>query len=85
VLAFTALVGTIAGGMILARYWAVLLFEVLLTLTILLFSLFLVEARSIGGAALCLGVLIPAAWLFWKLIRVMGRIAVTRRGGRHPA
>jgi hypothetical protein len=79
VLAFTAVVGTVAGGMALARYWAVLLFEILLTLTILFFSLFLVEARGIGGAALCVGVLVPACWLFWKLVRVMGRIAVTQK------
>jgi hypothetical protein len=79
VLTFTALIGLIAGGMILTRYWAVLLFEVLLTLILLAFSLFLVEARSIAGVALCLAVLVPAGWLFWKLIRVMGRITVTRQ------
>ena len=65
--------------MALARYWAVILFEALLTLIILAFSLFLVEAESLGGAALCVGVLVPSCWLFWKLIRVMGRIQVTRR------
>jgi hypothetical protein len=82
VLAFTALTGTLAVGMLLARYWAVILFEALLTLIILLFSLFLVEAESIAGAALCLAVLIPSGWLFWKLIRVMGRIQVTRERRR---
>lgn len=79
VLAFSALTGTLAVGMALARYWAVILFEALLTLIILAFSLFLVEAESLGGAALCVGVLVPSCWLFWKLIRVMGRIQVTRR------
>jgi hypothetical protein len=78
VLAFTALTGTLAVGMALARYWAVILFEALLTLIILLFTLFLVEAESVGGVALCLGVLVPSGWLFWKLVRVMGRIQVTR-------
>jgi len=82
VLSFTVLIGLLAAGMALARYWAVLLFEVLLTLIILAFCLFLIEARSIAGVALCIGVLVPSGWLFWKLIRVMGRIAVTRQAQR---
>ena len=57
----------------------------LLTLIILLFTLFLVEADSVGGLAVCLGVLVPSGWLFWKLIRVMGRIQVTRREQLPPA
>ncbi|HUB76981.1 MAG TPA: hypothetical protein VL977_07980 [Solirubrobacteraceae bacterium] len=79
VLAFPLLTGVLAVGMALARYWAVLLFEALLTLIILVFSLFLVEARDLAGVGLCVGVLVPCGWIFWKLIRVMGRIAVTNR------
>jgi hypothetical protein len=82
VLTFSVLVGLIAGGMALARYWAVVLFELLLTVVILLFSLFLVEARSLAGAALCVAVIAPGGWLFWKLIRVMGRIGAAREAGR---
>jgi hypothetical protein len=82
VLAFTALVGLLAVGMAMARYWAVILFEALITLIILAFSLFLVEARNLAGVAVCLGVLVPSGWIFWKLIRVMGRIAVTRQRER---
>lgn len=78
VLAFTVLTGTMAGGMWLRRYWAVLIFEALLTLIILAFSLFLVEAVSIAGAGECVAVIGLAGWLFWKLVRVMGRLAVTR-------
>jgi hypothetical protein len=85
VLTFTAVLGALAVGMALTRYWAVILFEALLTLIILLFSLFLVEADSVGGLALCLGVLVPSGWLFWKLIRVMGRIQVTRHQPAPPA
>lgn len=85
VLAFTVLVGLLAAGMALARYWAVLLFQALLTLTLLLFSLFLVEARSLAGVALALGVLVTSGWLFWKLVRVMGRIAATQRVSRPGA
>jgi hypothetical protein len=78
VLAFSLLTGTLAIGMTMARYWAVLLFEALITLIILAFCLFLVEARNLAGVALCLGVVVPSGWIFWKLIRVMGRIAVGR-------
>jgi hypothetical protein len=58
----------------------VILFEALITLIILAFSLFLVEARNLAGVALCVGVLVPCGWIFWKLIRVMGRIQVTDHG-----
>jgi hypothetical protein len=81
VLAFTALTGTLAIGMAATRYWAVLLFEALLTLIMLVFTLFLVEAENIAGVGVCLAVLIPSGWLFWKLIRVMGRI---QAAGREP-
>jgi hypothetical protein len=79
VLAFSLLTGTLAVGMALARYWAVILFEALITLIILAFCLFLVEARNLAGVGLCVGVLVPSGWIFWKLIRVMGRIAVTNQ------
>jgi hypothetical protein len=85
VLTFTALVGALAVGMALTRYWAVILFEALLTVIILAFTLFLVEADSVAGLAVCLGVLLPSGWLFWKLIRVMGRIQITRRQQLPPA
>ena len=55
-----------------------LAFEALLTLIILVFSLFLVEASNIEAVVLCIAVLIGGGWLFWKLIRVMGRLAVPR-------
>ena len=82
VLTFTVLIGLLAGGMALARYWAVLLFELLLTLIILIFCLFLVEARSLAGATLAIAVIAPSGLLFWKLVRVMGRIGAGREAPR---
>jgi hypothetical protein len=76
VLAFTVLTVGIALGMWLARYWAVLAFEALLTLIIVVFSLFLIEASNIEAVVLCVGVIAAGGWLFWKLVRVMGRLAV---------
>ncbi|MGA2471007.1 MAG: hypothetical protein ABSG64_09990 [Solirubrobacteraceae bacterium] len=78
VLAFTGLMGLMAGGMWTTRYWAVLIFEALLTLIMLAFSLLLVAAVSLAAAAECAAVIGACGWLFWKLIRVMGRLAVTR-------
>jgi hypothetical protein len=77
-LSFSALTGLIAAGMWNRRYWGVVAFVALLTLIILVFSLFLVEASNIEAVVLCSAVLIGGGWLFWKLIRVMGRLAVPR-------
>ncbi len=74
-LAFTGLMALLAGGMWLRRYLAVLAFEALLALAVLVFSLFLVEASNVEAVVLCVAVIGASGWLFWKLVRVMGRIA----------
>lgn len=79
--------GSQAGGVFLAcvlallalemyrrRYWAVLAFEALLAFQILVTSLALVVASTLLAAGLCLLSIVLAGWLFWKLVRVMGRI-----------
>jgi hypothetical protein len=78
VLAFSAAAASLSVGMWMRRYLAVLAFEALLALIVLLFSLFLVEAGNIEGAVLCVGVIGASAWLFWKLVRVMGRLDAQR-------
>jgi hypothetical protein len=73
--AFIALVLVLlAWGMYRRRYWAVLGFEALLAFQILVTSLALVVASTIVAALLCLLSIMLGGWLFWKLIRVMGRI-----------
>ena len=57
VLAFTGLMALLAGGMWTKRYIAVLAFEGLLALAVLLFSLSLVEAANLEAALLCVGVI----------------------------
>jgi hypothetical protein len=69
----------LAQGMYRRRYWAVLGFEALLTFQILVTSLALVVASTIGAAAACLLAIGLAGWLFWKLVRVMGRIQASQR------
>ena len=58
-------------------------FEALLTFQIIVTSLALVIATSWVTAGLCLLAVGFAGWLFWKLVRVMGRIQAGERG-RNP-
>ncbi len=69
----------LARGMYERRYWAVLGFEALLAFQILVTSLALVVASTILAAGLCLLSVLLAGWLFWKLVRVMGRIQAGER------
>jgi hypothetical protein len=70
----------LAQGMYRRRYWAVLAFEALLAFQILVTSLALVVASTIGAAAVCVLSVGLGGWLFWKLVRVMGRIQATGDG-----
>ncbi len=70
----------LAGGMYRRRYWAVLAFEALLAFQILVTSLALVVASTLLAAGLCLLSIVLAGWLFWKLVRVMGRMQAGARG-----
>ncbi len=69
----------LARGMFARRYWAVLGFEALLAFQVLVTSLALVVAATILAAALCLVSIALGGWLFWKLVRVMGRIQAGER------
>jgi hypothetical protein len=78
--AFLALVlVALAWGMYRRRYWAVLGFEGLLAFQILVTSLALVVASTILAAVACLLSVGLGGWLFWKLVRVMGRIQAGER------
>jgi hypothetical protein len=64
----------LAVGMYRRRYWAVLGFEALLAFQVLVTSLALVVADTVRAAVLSLAGIVLGGWLFWKLVRVMGRI-----------
>lgn len=64
----------LAWGMYERRYWAVLGFEALLAFQIIVTSLALIVAATLLAAGLCALSIGLAGWLFWKLVRVMGRI-----------
>jgi hypothetical protein len=69
----------LAFGMYQRRYWAVLGFEALLAFQIIVTSLALVVASTISAAAICVVSVGLGGWLFWKLVRVMGRIQIGER------
>jgi hypothetical protein len=79
VLAFCAVMFLAAGGLWLARYWAVLGFEALLGIIVVFFSLFLLRASNVLAVVVCVPIICGAGWLFWKLIRVMGRLQAPQR------
>jgi hypothetical protein len=80
-----AILALLALGMYRRRYWAVLGFEALLAFQVLVTSLALVVASTILAATLCAVSIAFGGWLFWKLIRVMGRIQAGEREGRPGA
>ncbi|HXN37110.1 MAG TPA: hypothetical protein VN892_03660 [Solirubrobacteraceae bacterium] len=69
-----AILALLAQGMYRRRYWAVLGFEALLAFQVIVTSLALVVASTLAAAGGCLLAIMLGGWLFWKLIRVMGRI-----------
>lgn len=73
-LLLTGVLLALAWGMYQRRYWAVLGFEALLAFQMIVTSLALIVAETLLAAGLCLVSIGLAGWLFWKLVRVMGRI-----------
>ncbi|HEY2630823.1 MAG TPA: hypothetical protein VGI26_00415 [Solirubrobacteraceae bacterium] len=71
----------LARGMWERRYWAVLSFEALLAFQIIVTSMALVVAETLLAAGLCVVSIGLSGWLFWKLVRVMGRIQAGDRAG----
>jgi hypothetical protein len=79
VIVFTLLLGAMAWGLWRSRYWAVLGMEALLGITMMLFGLALPFAANARAVLVSIVVLVPAATLFWFLIRAMARIQMPER------
>lgn len=82
VLTFCAIMLAAAVGLWQRRYWAVLGFEVLLGITLVISGLWLLLASNWQGALLCVVVIALAGTLFWKLVRAMARIQMPSRPPR---
>lgn len=76
VLAFAVLMLVAAWGMWTGRYWAVLGFQALLAITIMIAALSLLVAGNLLAVLLCTAIIGLGGWLFWKLVRVLGRMKV---------
>ena len=80
VLAFSGLMALLAGGMWARRYLAVLAFEALLALDRARSSRCSSSRPRTSRRSCCASAVIGGGgWLFWKLVRVMGRLAPRRR------
>jgi hypothetical protein len=63
-----------AYGMWTKRYGAVLAFQVLLAIAVVIGFLFLLRASSLLDVLICFVLIVPTGWLFWKLVRVLARL-----------
>jgi hypothetical protein len=79
VLAYSALMAAAAWGMWKARYWAVLGMEVLLALVIMIFAVSALFAGNVLAVVVSVAVVVPAAALFWSLVKAMARIQMPVR------
>lgn len=71
---FVVIMLILAAGMWRRSGAAVLLFMALLAIIVVLFSLFLIEASNLLGVIVPLLFIGGGGFLFWKLVRVLGRI-----------
>lgn len=76
---FAVLMLVAAWGMWELKYWAVLGFQALLGVTIVIAALSLAVASNWIAVVLCLAIVGPGSWLFWKLVRVMARLQMPER------
>lgn len=79
-LAPTLIMGVLAWGMWRARYWAVVCFQAVLVFLIFaaVYAL-LVEATSVTGFAVTVGLLAVSGTLFWRMVKAMARIQMPER------
>jgi hypothetical protein len=78
-ISFAAIMLVAAWGMWNLRYWAVLGFQALLGVTIVIAALSLAVASNLTAVALCVTIIVPGGWLFWKLVRVLARLQMPQR------
>ena len=83
-ISFAALMLVAAWGMWNLRYWAVLGFQALLAVTVVIAALSLAVASNLTAVALCVAIIGPGGWLFWKLVRVLARLQMPQRRPQAP-
>lgn len=78
VVAFAFVAFVLALGVWARSAAALLAFMAVLAIIVMLFALFLVEASNLLGVVVALAFIGCGGYLFWKLIRVLGRIQAPR-------
>lgn len=81
VIGFAGLMFLMSWGMWGKRYWAILGFQALLALIVVVFALFLPTASNLQAVLVCAAVVGLGGWLFWKLVRVLSRVQLPERPG----
>lgn len=79
ILLFSLVMFGLAYGMWQRSAMAVLIFMAVLAVVIILFSLFLVEASNVLALVVPPIFIVGGGYLFWKLVRVLGRIQAPSR------
>jgi hypothetical protein len=76
---FSALMLVMAWGMWRAKYWAVLGFQALLALAVIVVALVMTVASDVWAVLICLAIVIPGGTLFWFMVKAMARIQMPDR------
>ncbi len=79
-----AVIGAAGVGMWRVKYWAILGFEALLAIQMLVLFLFLLAVRHLPAALLLVAAILALGYLFYKLIRVMARVQMPQRRASGP-
>lgn len=82
IIIFSVVMLACAVGMWRLWYQAVLGFMVLLAIVVVIFSLLMIEASNLLGVLVPPIFIIGGGYLFWKLVRVLGRLQMPQRSGR---
>ncbi len=81
VVLFSVMMLVCAVGMWKMRYWAVLGFQAILAIVILIFSLLLIRASNLLGFAVAIVIVVGGGVLFYKLVRALSRIQMPKYPG----
>ena len=82
-LIFSAVMMVCAIGMWRLRYWAALGFQALLGIVIVAFVFVALTANDVVRLLIALAVIVAGGTLFWKMVRVLGRLQMPEPpGGR---
>jgi hypothetical protein len=79
VLAFAAFMLVAAAGLWRSQYWAVLGFQTILGILIVLMSLLLISAQNLLAVAVAMAIIGGAGTLFWFLVKALARIQMPER------